>query len=120
MYITPWYLDMQVINSYSWLRYLKLLDSEQFIIDQERTGIKLLGTLDIHQGGKGYWAVYYTSSQSFIITFSYSFALQLWRLQSFMDMFILEKNTRKERKREKIKDSKHKDGVKDRQWHSSL
>ena len=31
-------------------------------------------------GGRGYWTVYYTSPQSLIITFSYSFAKQLWVL----------------------------------------
>ena len=32
------------------------------------------------QGGRGHWAVYYTSLQSHIIMFSYSLAYQLWVL----------------------------------------
>ena len=32
------------------------------------------------QGGRGHWAVYYTSLPSFIITFSYQLAQQLWGL----------------------------------------
>ena len=32
------------------------------------------------QGGRGHWAVYYTSPQNFILTFSYSLARQLWGL----------------------------------------
>ena len=31
-------------------------------------------------GGRGHWAVYYTSLQSHIIMFSYSLAYQLWVL----------------------------------------
>ena len=33
-----------------------------------------------NQGGRGHWTVYYPSPQSFIITFSYSFAYKLWGL----------------------------------------
>ena len=33
-----------------------------------------------YQGGRGHWTVYYTSPQSFRITFSYLFAQQLWGL----------------------------------------
>ena len=29
-----------------------------------------------NQGGRGHWAVYYTSPRSFVITFSYSWAQQ--------------------------------------------
>ena len=35
-------------------------------------------SIDIFQGERRHWAVYYTSPQSFSITFSYSFAEQLW------------------------------------------
>ena len=38
----------------------------------------------IIQGGSGHWAVYYTSLQSFTITFTYSLAYQLWGL--FIDL----------------------------------
>ena len=34
----------------------------------------------IGQRGRGQWNVYYTSPQSFLITFSYSIAQQLWGL----------------------------------------
>ena len=40
----------------------------------------MLGTGIICQGESGHRAVYYTSPQSRIITFSYSLALQLWGL----------------------------------------
>ena len=35
---------------------------------------------DTKQDGKGQWAIFYTSPQSFIITFSFSLAEQLWGL----------------------------------------
>ena len=41
------------------------------------------------QGGRGDWAAYYTSPQSFMIRFSWSLALQLWGLSfSFNGWFI--------------------------------
>ena len=34
----------------------------------------------INQGGRGHWAVYYTSPQSFIIMVSYPWINNLWKL----------------------------------------
>ena len=36
--------------------------------------VKYLSRITVNQGGRGQWAVYYTSPQSFIIMFSYLFA----------------------------------------------
>ena len=41
---------------------------------------KLLQLKVNHIRDRGQWAIYYTSPQRFIITFSYSLVLQLWRL----------------------------------------
>ena len=40
------------------------------------------------QGGRGHWAVYFTSPQSFLITFSYSLAQQLWGLLLNFDRLV--------------------------------
>ena len=39
-------------------------------------------------GYRGQWAVYYTGPQSFMITFSYSLALQLWGLLLKFDWLV--------------------------------
>ena len=39
--------------------------------------------------GRGHWAVYYTSPQSFIITFSYSLAYQPWGLLCNFEWMVL-------------------------------
>ena len=44
------------------------------------TEIKPITGPILSQGGRGYWTVYYASPQSCMITFSYSFAQQLWEL----------------------------------------
>ena len=41
-----------------------------------------------NQEGRGQWAVYYTSPQSFILTFSYSFVYQLWGISLRFDLLI--------------------------------
>ena len=38
--------------------------------------------------GRGHWAFYYTSSQSFIINFSYSMVQQLWKLLLNFDWMV--------------------------------
>ena len=43
----------------------------------------ILVTFQACRRERGHWAVYYTSPQSFIITFSYSLHWQLWRLLNF-------------------------------------
>ena len=49
----------------------------RFIID-------LIIELNNREGGRGHWTVYYTSLKSFIITFSYLLASQLWGLYCTM------------------------------------
>ena len=44
--------------------------------------------IDLNQGGFGQWAVYYTSPQSFILTFSYSLPLQNLGLLLHFDWLI--------------------------------
>ena len=39
---------------------------------------EILVSGNIYQGERGHWAVYYTSSKSFILRFSYLLAQQLW------------------------------------------
>ena len=41
-----------------------------------------------NQGGRGHWAVYYTSPQTFILLFSYSLAQQIWGLLLNFDWFV--------------------------------
>ena len=43
-----------------------------------------------HQGGRGHWAVYFTSPQSFIVTFSFSLAKQLWGFLLNFDWLVFE------------------------------
>ena len=47
-----------------------------------------LPILPFYQGGRGHWAVYYTSTQSLIITFSNSLALQPWGLWLNFDWLV--------------------------------
>ena len=42
----------------------------------------------VNQGGRGYWAVYYTSPQGLIIMFSYSLAYQPWGLLLNFDWLV--------------------------------
>ena len=46
---------------------------------QELIFVILMSVENDIQGGRGHWVVYYTSLQSFIITFSYSLSQQIWR-----------------------------------------
>ena len=41
-----------------------------------------------NQGSRGQWAVYYTSPQSFILTFSYRLAQQIWGLLMNFDWLV--------------------------------
>ena len=41
------------------------------------------------QGGRGHLPVYYTSPQSFMITFYYSLVKQLWGLLLNFDLFLI-------------------------------
>ena len=45
---------------------------------------------DCIHGGKGHWTFYLSSAQSFIITLSYSLALQLWVRLQYFDWLVLD------------------------------
>ena len=48
---------------------------------------QIVSTLSKHLGGRGHWAVYYSSPESFIITFSHVLAQHLWGLLLNFDGF---------------------------------
>ena len=59
------------------LKEMKVSGTRKIILDCHLDNVKvslgmcLIPKYNITQGGRGQWAVYYTSPQSFIITFSY-------------------------------------------------
>ena len=68
------------------LRHVTVKESELSILCLMQ--IKMDGdpnSIMIYQGGRGHWAVYYTSPQIFLLKFSYSLAFQLWGLLTNFD-----------------------------------
>ena len=52
------------------------------------TDLNIKENANISQEGRGQWAVYYTTPQSFKLTFSYLLAQQLWELDCSIDCLV--------------------------------